>query len=106
MVYYQEQKRNSGTILQLYSITLLHALTIKTNLQGNIKVFTSRKFFGSYYHSVTEHYPFEYRLFSGRTSNIEKEESIFNRMKIFINLASNHHSENIYYCQCIRENLS
>ena len=56
---------------------------------------TSQKLFGSYYHSIVKHSPFQYRLVSGRTSNTEKEESTFNSMKMFTNLASNHHSENI-----------
>ena len=95
ITYYSEKKRSLQSILRLYSTTFQHALTIKTSLLGNIKGSTARKFFGSYYHSIVKHSPFQYRLFSGRTSNTEKEESTFNSMKMFTNLASNHHSENI-----------
>ena len=95
ITYYSGKKRSLQNILRLYSTTFQHALTIKTNLLGNIKGSTSRKFFGSYYHSIVKHSPFQYRLVSGCTSNTEKEESTFNSMKMFTNLASNHHSENI-----------
>ena len=39
---------------------------------------------------------------SGRTSNTEKEESTFNSNKIFTNLVSNHHSENIIVNALVR----
>ena len=39
----------------------------------------------------------EYRLFSGRSINTEKEEDVFNTLKKFTNLTSNHHPDNIIY---------
>ena len=102
ITYYSEKKRSLQSILRLYSTTFQHALTIKTSLLGNIKGSTARKFFGSYYHSIVKHSPFQYRLLSGRTSNTEKEESTFNSMKMFTNLASNHHSENIIVNALVR----
>ena len=41
----------------------------------------------------------EYRLFSGRS---EKEEAIFNKMKVYTNLTSNHHPENLILNAVIR----
>ena len=101
ITYYSEKKRSLQSILRLYCTTFQHALTIKTNL-GNIKDSTSRKCFGSYCHSIVKHSPFQYRLLSGRTSNTEKEELTFNSMKMFTNLASNHHSENIIVNALVR----
>ena len=93
--YYSKKKNSLQSILKLYPTTCQHALTIKTSLLGNINGSTARKFFGSYYHSIVKHSPFQYRLLSGYTTNTEKEESTFNSMKMFTNLPSNHHSENI-----------
>ena len=95
ITFYSEKKRSLQSILRLYSTKFQHALTIKTSLLSNIKGSTARKFFGSYYHSIIKHSPFQYRLSSGHTSNTENEESEFNSMKMFTNLASSHHSGNI-----------
>ena len=102
ITYYSEKKRSLQSILRLYSTTFQHALTIKTSLLGNIKGSTARTFFGSYCHSIVKHCPFQYRLLSGRTSNTENEESTFNSMKMFTNLASNYHSENIIVNALVR----
>ena len=63
---------------------------------------TSRKFSGSYYHSLIKHAPEQYRLFSGRTSNTEKEEATFKSVKMFTNLSSNHHANNVLINALIR----
>ena len=39
----------------------------------------------------------QYRLFSGRSSNTEKEEAQFNALKTFTNLTSNHHPKNVIF---------
>ena len=51
--------------------------------------------FGSYYHSLVKHSPGQYRIFSGRLANTEKEEATFNFIKKATNLASNHHPANV-----------
>ena len=56
---------------------------------------TSRIFFGSYYHSLFKHAPEQYRLFSGQTSNMEKEEITSKSIKLLTNLTLNHHPNNI-----------
>ena len=99
ITYYSEKKRSLQSILRLYSTTFQHALTIKTSLLGNIKGSTAHKFIGSYYHSIVKHSPFRHRQLS---SNTEKEESTFNSMKMFTNLGSNHHSENIIVNALVR----
>ena len=53
------------------------------------------KLFGSYYHSLIIHAPQQYCLVSGRTSNTESEEAIFNAIKAITNLTSNHHPQNV-----------
>ena len=63
---------------------------------------TSGKFFGSYYRSLIKHAPEQYRLFSGRTSNNEKEEATFKSIKIFTNLPSNYYHNNVLISALIR----
>ena len=69
-------------------------MLLKIHLQGYLKLLTSRKLFGSYYHSLI-HASQRYRLVSGRTSNTEKEEATFNLIKVAANLTSNHHTSNV-----------
>ena len=70
-------------------------MLLKLLIQGQLKSLTSRKFFGSYYLSLTKHAPEQHRTVSGRTSNTEKEEATFNSNKLATNFASNHHPNNI-----------
>ena len=63
---------------------------------------TSCKFFGSYYHSLVKHAPEQYGLFSGGISNTKKEEATFKSIKLFTNLTSNHHPNNILINALIR----
>lgn len=63
---------------------------------------TSCKFFGSYYHSLVKHAPEQYGLFSGGISNTKKEETTFKSIKLFTNLTSNHHPNNILINALIR----
>ena len=74
IIYSPENNKNLQKILRLYTVTFKHAQEIKKHLRNNIKSLTSRKFFGSYYHSIIHHSPMQYRLFSGRTSNTEKKK--------------------------------
>ena len=83
-------------------ITFYHALLLKIHLQGNIKSMTSRRFFGLYYHSLVKHSPEQYRIFSGRLANTEKEKANFNFVKKATNLASNHHPANVIANAMIR----
>ena len=46
---------------------------------------------------MIRHLPEQYRLFSGRSSNTEKEEAQFSALKTFTNLTSNHHPENVIF---------
>ena len=51
---------------------------------------------------MIRHSPEQYRLFSGRSSNAEKEEAQFNALKTFTNLTSNHHPKNVIFNSIIR----
>ena len=77
-------------------------MMIKIHLQGKLKTMTERKFFGTYYHSLTRHAAEQYRLFSGRSTNTEKKEATFNKIKVYTNLTSNDHPENLILNAVIR----
>ena len=102
ILYLPEEARSLTSILQLIITTFVHAMIIKINIRGNLKSLTSRKFFGKYYHSIISHASHQYRLFSGRTVNTEKEEATFSPIKTFTKLTSNHHPDNIISNAIIR----
>ena len=77
---------------------------IKIRLQGKLKTITEQKFFGTYYHLLTRHVAEQYRLFSGLSTNTEKEEATFNKIRVFTNHTSNHHPENLILNAAIRLN--
>ena len=60
---------------------------------------TERKFFGAYYHSLVCHSQDQYRLFSGRSINTEKEEATFHHLKTSTNLTSNHKPRHVIRIQ-------
>ena len=100
--YKTDEYRSTTSILCLHSLCFQHVMFLKINLQGKLMTLTSRKFFGSYYHSLIKHAPEQYRLFSGRTSDTEKEEATFKSIKMFTNLSSNHHPNNVLINTLIR----
>ena len=88
--------------MQLIFSIFKHVMLLKIHLDGKLKSKTEQRFFGIYYHSLIRHSPEQYQLFSGRSSNTEKEEAQFNALKTFTNLTSNHHPENVVFNSIIR----
>ena len=76
ILYLPEEKRNTQKILQPILALFSHAMIIKIHMDGHIKSMSERKFYGIYYHSLIRHSAEQYRLFSGRSSNTEKEEAV------------------------------
>ena len=102
ILYLPETKRSAQKLMRLISRSFLHALFLKINIEGKIKSATERKFFGIYYHSLIRHSCEQYRVFSGRSANTEKEEATFNTLKTFTNLTSNHHPQNVIFNSLVR----
>ena len=102
ILYSPDKNRNCILILRLYLKTFVFSMIIKIHLQEKLKTITERKFFGTYYHSLTRHMAEQYRLFSGCSTNTEKEEATFNKIKVYTNLTSNHHPENLILNAVIR----
>ena len=95
ITYAVEEKHSCPKILRLSNITFRYALLLFIHIKKNLKSLTSRKFFGVYYHSIVKHAPIHFRLFSGRTANTEKEETMFTSMKRDTNNSSNFHADNL-----------
>ena len=101
ILYSPETKRSIQSVFCLHNVTFCHVLLLKIHMQDNI-ISMTRKFFGSYYHSLIKHSPEQYRILSGRLANTEKEEATFNFIKVVNNLTSNHHLSNIIANAIIR----
>ena len=54
-----------------------------------------RKLFGTYFHSIYRHATDQYRLFSGKSTNTEKEEAFFTGIKTDTKITSNYQPENL-----------
>ena len=65
------------------------------NLKNNSNSLTQRKLFGTYFDSISRHATDQYRLFSGRSANTEKEEAFYIGIKTDTKLTSNYQSENL-----------
>ena len=101
ILYFKENKRTNENILRLYNVTFLHALKM-TEVFKVTKKLTQRRLFGQYYHSLVSHAPEQYRIISGRASNTEDEERIFNFFKTISASTSNHHPDNVILNAIIR----
>ena len=55
VLYSPDKNRNCIFILCLYLRTFVFSMMIKIHLQGKLKTITEKKFFGTYYHSLTRH---------------------------------------------------
>ena len=102
ILYSLDKNRNCILILRLYPKTFVFSMMIKIHLQEKLKTIAKQKFFGTYYHSLTRLAAEQYRLFSGCSTNKEKEEATFNKIKVYTNLTSNHHPENLILNAVIR----
>ena len=106
ILYFPDKNRNCILILRLYLRTFVFSMMIKIHVQGKLKTITERKFFGTYYHSLTRHAAEKYRLFSGHSTSKEKEEATFNKIKVYKNLTTNHHPENLILNAVIQSQIN
>ena len=97
ILYLPQTKKSAQKLWRLISTCFLHALFLKINIESKIKSETERTFFGIYYRSLIRHSCEQYRVFSRRSANTEKEETTFNTLKTHTNLTSNHHPQNIIF---------
>ena len=103
ILYSPDNIRTTTSVFRFNNITFEHANLLNNHFkQPKSPKLTSRKLFGTYYHSLTKHASEQYRLFSGRCFNTEKEEATFNKLKISTNLTSNHHPDNVITNAIIR----
>ena len=102
ILYLPDKNRPPLTMLRLQLATFQHSMLLKIHISTSLKSMAKRKFYGRYYHILIRHSGKQYCIFSGRTSNTQREEGIFQTLKKFTNLTSNHHPENVIYNALIR----
>lgn len=78
--YSNLSNRNPRNIPRLYNQCFTFAI-LSRNIFGNPAKLTSRKFFGSHFHSTTVHLPETYRLFCLRSIIPEQEERSFGDLR-------------------------
>ena len=76
ILYSPDKNINCILILHLYLRTFVFPMMIKIHLQGRLKTITERKFFGTYYHSLTRHAAEQYRLFSKGVQLTQKKRKL------------------------------
>ena len=102
ILYLPDKYRSIQKVFRLNNIIFIHSLLIQKHFQDKLCKLQERKFFGAYYHSIVHHAPEQYRLFSGRSINTEKEEATFHHLKVSSNLTSNHHPDHVISNAMIR----
>ena len=102
IMYLPDSERDVYKVLRLSTTVFVHSILIQNHIQGKLHALTERKFFGAYYHAIVAHAPQQYRLFSGRSINTEKEEATFHNLKNATNLASNHRPDHVIKNAIIR----
>ena len=65
------------------------------DLKNNSNSLTQWKLFGTYFHSISRHATDQYKLFSGTSTNTEKEEAFFTGIKTNTKLITNCQPENL-----------
>ena len=102
IMYLKEEKRTSQIILRAYNVMFWHSFLFSQILQKGCKKLTKRKAFGKYYHALSCHAPQQLRIISGRSSNTEQEERVFNFLKSTAGSTSNHHGDNVIINSMVR----
>ena len=78
--YASEKSRNQRQILRLFNQCFLFA-TLSKSIFSKPSKMTTRKFFGSHFHSITIHIPETFRLFCLRSIIPEQEERSFGDLR-------------------------
>ena len=82
LLYQNEEDRTPRSVLRYYNISFRHALMCKLIIGYKTKAMTTRKFHGKYFHNLINHVPMQLRkIVSGRSTNVENRERVFNTFK-------------------------
>ncbi|XP_078609001.1 uncharacterized protein LOC144880606 [Branchiostoma floridae x Branchiostoma japonicum] len=79
--YSLEKERTPRQVLRLANQVYLHSIHLREVIGTKTKVITSRKLYGTYFHSLSTHAPILYRLVNLRSLNAEQQERLFNKLK-------------------------
>ncbi|VDI34882.1 Hypothetical predicted protein [Mytilus galloprovincialis] len=86
--YLPSESRTPKIILRLYNQALIFGMVCR-NVIGKPSKMTSRKFYGSHFHSVTVHLPNTLRIFSLRSVHTEQEERCFGDLRRISEMTTN-----------------
>lgn len=92
--YSQYESRSPKQVLRLYNQCFLFAINCR-NIIGQPSNMTTRRFFGSHFHSLTVHAPETLRLFNLRTIVTEHEERIFGDLRRISENTTNRKAETV-----------
>ena len=95
IAYSTENSRTPRQILRLHNLVWHHAILCKEVIGFKLKKLTIRKFYGSYFHNITSHAPVQTRLVSGRSTNAEEQERVFNALKNISKATSSYQPDQI-----------
>ena len=94
LCYAHDDAQTPRAVLALYNRAFFHAYQCSV-LFANPKSITRRKMFGRYFHSITAHAAFLFRIISLRLLNTEQHERMFQQVKGITKATSNNHTEQI-----------
>ncbi|XP_062602067.1 uncharacterized protein LOC134263700, partial [Saccostrea cucullata] len=103
IAYSKEGARNPQQILRLYNQTFIFGHLCKAVIGNPIKM-SSRKFYGSHFHSLVTHAPEIYRLFCLRSILAENEERSFGTLRSISLNTSDRKPEHVIKNAIIRYN--
>ena len=91
IAYSSDEKRTPRQVLRFHNLAWYHATLCKEVIEFKLNKLTCRKFYGNYFHNITSHAPLQNRIISGRSSNVEEQERIFNTLKNICRATSSYH---------------
>ena len=81
--------------LHLHNLVWHHAILCKEVIEFKLKKLTIRKFYRSYFHNITSHAPVQTSIISGRSTNAEEHQRVFNALKNISKATSSYQPDQI-----------
>lgn len=91
IAYSSDESRTPRQVLRFHNLTWYHGTLCREVIGFTLKKLTCRKFYGNYFHNITSHAAFQNRMISGRSSNVEEQERVFNTLKNICRTTSSNH---------------
>jgi hypothetical protein len=95
LAYSSESERTPKSVLRLHNMTWYHGILCQEVFGFKLKEMTTRKLYGNYFHDITSHAAMQHRLISGRSTNVEEQERVFNTITNITKATSSFHPSHI-----------